>query len=137
MSILSASPPRSFVPSALRLLGAVALLLSGAVHLQQYLGAGYRNIPTIGTLFLLNAIAAGIVGLAILLRANGLLVLSGIGIGVGAFVSLIISLSTPLFGFMETQTNLPVTLALASEAATILLLGTSLAQRRRSARTSR
>ncbi len=137
MSTLSASPPRSFVPSALRILGAVALLVSGAVHLQQYLGAGYRNIPTIGTLFLLNAIAAGIVGLAILLRASALLVLLGVAIAVGALVSLIVSLSTPIFGFMETQTNLPVSVALASEAAAILLLGASLGQLRRSGRASR
>lgn len=137
MSTLSASPPRSRAATVLRILGAVALLVVGAVHLERYLGGGYSNIPTIGTLFLLNAISAGIVGLVLLLRGPLLVVLAGIAIAVGALVSLITSLNTQLFGFMETQTNLPVILALASEAATILLLGAFLAQHRRSGRASR
>lgn len=137
MSTLSASPPRSRAATVLRILGAVALLVVGAVHLERYLGGGYSNIPTIGTLFLLNAISAGIVGLVLLLRGPLLVVLAGIAIAVGALVSLIISLNTQLFGFMETQTNLPVILALASEAATILLLGAFLARHRRSGRASR
>lgn len=137
MSTLSASPPRSRAATGLRILGAVALLVVGAVHLERYLGGGYSNIPTIGTLFLLNAISAGIVGLVLLLRGPLLVVLAGIAIAVGALVSLIISLNTQLFGFMETQTNLPVILALASEAATILLLGAFLAQHRRPGRASR
>lgn len=137
MSTLSASPSRPFAANALRILGAAALLVSGAVHLQRYLGGGYSNIPTIGTLFLLNAISAGIVGLAILVRGHPLFVLSGIAIAVGALVALLVSLSTPLFGFMETQTDLPVILALASEAGTILLLGAFLVKHRRSGRASR
>jgi hypothetical protein len=52
---------------AIRLLGALAVLATGAVHLQQYLGADYKAIPTIGPLFLLNAIASGIVGVSLLL----------------------------------------------------------------------
>src|ERR671937_454139 len=43
------------VPSlALRFVGALALLAMAAVHLQQFLGAHYSDIPTIGTLFALN-----------------------------------------------------------------------------------
>jgi hypothetical protein len=39
-------------------LGAIAILVIGAVHLELWLWHGYRSIPTIGTLFLLNAIVA-------------------------------------------------------------------------------
>ncbi len=137
MSTLSASPSRSIAPTALRLLGALTLLVTGAVHLQQYLGAGYRNIPTIGPLFLLNAISAGLVGLALLVRGQLLIVLAGIGIAAGALVSILISLNTPLFGFMETQTNTPVVLAIASEAATLLLLAGYLVLSRREAHARR
>lgn len=137
MSTLTASPPRSIAPTALRLLGALTLLVSGAVHLQQYLGAGYQNIPTIGTLFLLNAVSAGLVGLALLVRGQLLIVLAGIGIAAGALVSILISLNTPLFGFMETQTNTPVVLAIVSEAATLLLLGGYLVLSRREAHARR
>ena len=38
---------------SMRFLGALALLAVGAVHLQQYIAADYRAIPTVGPLFLL------------------------------------------------------------------------------------
>src|SRR5437763_4917040 len=56
------TPPRSFLQGeevlpmilrSMRFLGALALLAVGAVHLQQYIAADYRAIPTIGPLFLL------------------------------------------------------------------------------------
>ena len=55
------------VMRALRFGGALAILAVGAVHLQQYVGSNYRAIPTVGTLFLLNAISSGIVGIGLLL----------------------------------------------------------------------
>ena len=51
----------------MRYLGAVALLAVGAVHLQQYLGDDYYSIPTIGPLFLLNAIGSGVIAIGLLL----------------------------------------------------------------------
>ena len=60
------SPARS-ISLALRLSGALALLAMGALHLQQYLDAGYSALPTIGTLFLLNFVGAVGLGLALLL----------------------------------------------------------------------
>ena len=46
-----------------RLIGALGLLATGYIHAEQYYVADYRFIPTIGTLFLLNFIAAPILGL--------------------------------------------------------------------------
>jgi hypothetical protein len=42
-----------------RYLGAVSILLVGAVHAQQYYEAYFSVVPTIGTLFLLSFIGAG------------------------------------------------------------------------------
>ena len=50
----------------MRRLGAITLLVVGAVHLQQYIGNDYSVLPTIGPLFLLNAIGAGIVAICLL-----------------------------------------------------------------------
>jgi hypothetical protein len=50
---------------AARVLGALSLLAVGAVHLQQYFEL-YSDIPTIGTLFVLNFVGATIVGLGLL-----------------------------------------------------------------------
>lgn len=141
---------------SMRFSGALAVLGVGAIHLQQYIGADYRAIPTIGTLFLLNAIASALVGLALLApikrllaahRADatvGMLALAAVAIAIGSLVALFISESGSLFGFAESGYRTPIVLAIIAEAATVVLLGpvatVSLARevtRRREARTRR
>jgi hypothetical protein len=119
---------------AARVLGALALLAVGAVHLQQYFEL-YSSIPTIGPLFLLNFVGATLVGLGLLApvehllgRLRGtilaLLALAGIVQAATAFVFLFISERTPLFGFMEPGYDPGAILAARiAEAATVLFLG--------------
>lgn len=119
---------------AMRFLGALAILAVGAVHLQQYIGAGYRAIPTVGTLFLLNAIASAIVGLGLLVplervaaarradAAHGMLALAAVAIAVGSLAALFISESGSLFGFSESGYRTPIVVAIIAEAGTIALL---------------
>jgi hypothetical protein len=116
-----------------RRLGALALLVVGGVHLQQYL-SGYSDVPTIGSLFVLNAIGAAVVAVGLLApierllsgqRAHlaiGLLSTVGVMIAVGALVALLISESQPLFGFMETGYSTAIVIAIAAEAITTILL---------------
>jgi hypothetical protein len=117
-----------------RYLGAAALLGVGIVHLQQYLGAHYSAIPTIGTLFALNFASAVVIaaGLVVPIERvfprrgrllHGLLALCGMGVAVGALVALFISEQTPLFGFMESGYRQGIVVAIALEVATTLLLG--------------
>jgi hypothetical protein len=120
---------------ALRFAGALAILAVGAVHLQQYVGADYRAIPTIGPLFLLNAIGSGIVGALLLLplqrllaggrgdAAVALLAVIAVAIAIGSLIALFISESTSLFGFSETGYRAAIVVAIIAEAATIVLLG--------------
>jgi hypothetical protein len=120
---------------ALRFAGALAILAVGAVHLQEYVGAGYQAIPTIGPLFLLNAIGSGIVGVLLLLplqrvlaggrgdAAVALLAVTAVAIAIGSLIALFISDSTSLFGFSETGYRAAIVVAIIAEAATILLLG--------------
>jgi hypothetical protein len=117
----------------LRRAGAVAILAVGAVHLQQYL-TGYDVLPTIGTLFLLNAISAGVVGFGLLLpverlvdkrgreRVVGLLALGAVAIALGSLIALFISETSVLFGFSEDGYDTPVVIAIVSEVATVVLL---------------
>jgi hypothetical protein len=49
-----------------RVLGAVALLVVGGLHYQQYRYAFYSSVPTIGPLFLANFIGATVIGLFLL-----------------------------------------------------------------------
>jgi len=54
---LTARPSRPLQRLGLRLAGAGLLAATGAIHLDLYL-TGYRSIPTIGWLFLLQVITA-------------------------------------------------------------------------------
>ena len=121
---------------AARVLGALSLLTVGAVHLQQYFDL-YSAIPTIGTLFALNFVGATIIGLCLLVpverllgRLGGavvaLLTVGGIAQAATAFVFLMISEHTPLFGFMEPAAILTARIA---EATTVVLLGAFLVAR--------
>jgi hypothetical protein len=117
-----------------RYLGAVSILLVGAVHVQQYYYAYFNVVPTIGTLFLLSFVGAGIVGVVLLapVRLLGrrlgdlilaLAALGAIGIALGTLVSLLISEYTPLFGFMESGYRLAVVLTLLFDGLTTAFLG--------------
>jgi hypothetical protein len=117
-----------------RYLGAAALLGVGIDHLQQYLGAHYSAIPTIGTLFALNFVSAVVIAAGLVSPIErvfrrrgrlllGLLALSGIGVAVGSLVALFVSEQTPLFGFMESGYRQAIVVAIALEVATTLLLG--------------
>ena len=123
---------------AARVLGALALLATGTVHLQQFTRF-YSEIPTIGTLFLLNFAGATVIGLALLVpleRIAGtygrllvvLLAMAGIALAAVAFTFLLISEQTPLFGFKEPGYD-PTAIAAArgAEIATVVFLGAFLA----------
>jgi hypothetical protein len=126
--------------TVVRALGALALLAVGAVHLQQYFNL-YSAIPTIGTLFVLNFAGATAIGLALLAPverllgrwgrpAVALLALGGAGLAATAFVFLVVSEHTPLFGFMEPGYDPTAILASrVAEAVTVLFLGSFLASR--------
>ena len=117
-----------------RYFGAVSILLVGVVHAQQYYGAYFSVVPTIGTLFLLSFVGSGVVGFVLiapvrrLARHAGDLILvlaalSAIAIAVGSLASLLISEYMPLFGFMESGYRLAVVLTLLFDGLTTAFLG--------------
>src|SRR5437763_13051274 len=101
-------------------LGAIAVLAIGAVHLQQYIVENVWAYPTVATLFLLNVVGSGVVGIALLAplervlpdrRANAavaVLATTALLIAMGSLVFLFISESSSLFGFTETGYRTPV-----------------------------
>jgi hypothetical protein len=117
-----------------RYLGAVSILADGGVHAQQYYGAFFSVVPTIGTLFLLSFVGSGVVGAVLLAPVRRFLrpvwadlilvgaALGAIGIALGSLVSLLISEYMPLFGFMESGYRLAIVLALVFDGSTIVLL---------------
>ena len=117
-----------------RYLGAVSILLVGAVHAQQYYDAYFSVVPTIGALFLLSFVGSGVVGVALIVPVRRLgqsigdlilllAALGAIGIAVGSLASLLVSEYTPLFGFLESGYRLAIVLALVFDSLTTVFLG--------------
>ena len=116
-----------------RLLAAIALLAVGGVHIQQYIVADYRVIPTIGPLFLLNFVGGTVLGLYFLmpisrhagrirLLVDAAAALAGWFLAAGALVGLLVSEHTPLFGFMEHGYRFAIVFAIVSEGVAIVAL---------------
>jgi hypothetical protein len=126
---------------AVRVLGALAVLAVGTVHLQQYI-ALYSVIPKIGTLFVLNFAGAAAIALGLLAPVDrllgprlgalalSLLALGGVVLAATSFIFLAISEQTPLFGFMEPGYHpTAILLSRIAEGATVALLGSYLLAR--------
>jgi hypothetical protein len=116
-----------------RYLGALSVLIVGAIHAQQYYYAYFSVVPTIGTLFLLSFVGSGVFGAVLIAPVRRLgrnlgdlaLVsasLGGIGVAAGSLVSLLISEYTPLFGFMESGYRLAIVLTLVFDSLTTVFL---------------
>ena len=88
---------------ALRVGGAGLLIATGAVHLDLYL-TGYRSIPTIGGLFLLQVIAAFVLGLVVLASGSRLASAAGAGFALSTLGGYLLTLWIGLFGFREVRT---------------------------------
>jgi hypothetical protein len=129
---------RGGATTMLRTIGAIAVLVVGAVHLQQYFSYHLNAVPTIGPLFVLNPAGAVVIGLGLLVPAerlrlvHGLLALGGIGLAATSFVFLFISEHQPLFGFHEHGYRAAIVIALAAEAVAVVTLAAYLATRARS-----
>jgi hypothetical protein len=101
----SPGPGRSSGQTAVALLlrlGCAALLAwIGYIHLHLWL-EGYRQIPTDGPLFLLDAVSAFVLAAALLAWARPLTGLLAAGYTASTFGALVISLTVGLFGFHES-----------------------------------
>lgn len=123
-------------PTMLRTVGAVAVLVTGAVHLQQYLY--WPPLPVISPLFVLNFVGAMVIGVGLLIPGartrplHALFALGGIGLAAMSIVFLFISEHQPLFGFHEHGYRAAILIALAAEAVAVIALTGYLATRARS-----
>jgi len=120
--------------SVARAVSVLALAAVGGDHLYVYAIEHYSAIPTIGTLFLVNAIGGFALAAALLVplprlasrsRAAQLtagLAGAGITLAGGALVALFVSENTPLFGFMELGYRTSIVVAIASEITAIIAL---------------
>jgi len=128
-----AGRPASAWPSViLRVVGSGLLIATGAIHLDLYL-TGYRTIPTIGWLFLLQVIAAFGLGLAVLAIPRRLVLpgrltaAAGAGFALATLGGYLLSVWTGLFGFKEVRTGAGIAAGLVEVAAFVVLAALALA----------
>ena len=87
-----------------RVAGAGLLAATGAIHLDLYL-TGYRSIPVIGWLFLLQVIAAFGLAAAVLVSGSRLAAAAAAGFALSTLGGYLLSVQFGLFGFKEIRTT--------------------------------
>ena len=100
--------------------GAALLVALGAIHLDLYL-TGYRSIPTIGWLFLLQVITSFVLAVAILVSRHWLAAAAGAGFAISTLGGYLLSLKPGLFGFTEVRTTAGIVAAIIDVAAFAVL----------------
>src|SRR5580700_3879015 len=88
----------------LRVTGAGLLIATAAIHLDLYL-TGYRTIPTIGWLFLLQVIAAFALGALVLVTGSRLVAALGAGFALSTLGGYLLTVQFGLFGYREVRTT--------------------------------
>jgi len=105
----------------LRIVGAALLFATAAIHLDLYL-TGYRSIPTIGALFLVQVVSAFALGAAVLVRGDLLVAASGSLFCASTIGGYLLSRAVGLSGFKEVPTTAGLVAGLI-EVAGLLVLG--------------
>jgi predicted lipoprotein with Yx(FWY)xxD motif len=101
---------------AMRVIGGGLLVATGGIHLDLYL-TGYRSIPTIGWLFLLQVIAAFVLGAAVLVTGSRLVSAAGALFALATLGGYLLTLRIGLFGFREVRTTAGIVCGVIEVAA--------------------
>jgi predicted lipoprotein with Yx(FWY)xxD motif len=100
----------------LRVTGAGLLIAAAAIHLDLYL-TGYRTIPTIGWLFLLQLIVGFVLGLFVLATGSRLAAAAGAAFALSTLGGYLLSVQFGLFGFREARTTAGIVAGVVEVAA--------------------
>src|SRR5215472_5274712 len=119
---VTARPSRAAYRLGLRLAGAGLLAATGAIHLDLYL-TGYRSIPTIGWLFLLQVIAALGLAAAVLATGSRLVAAAGAWFALATLGGYLLSVWVGLFGFKEIRTTAGIAAGVIEAAGFAALAG--------------
>jgi hypothetical protein len=109
---------RDFAMDTSRGLAASGVLLSAVAHLDLW-QQGFRDIHTIGPLFLLNAVGGLIIGVALVAWRHWLPAAVAVGFGATTVAAFWISVMHGLFGVKGTATGTPEVLAELAEYAAV------------------
>lgn len=108
-------------PGAVVMLGALGMVVSALIHLHLW-EQGYKNIPTIGPLFLVQSIGAIVLAAAILVVRRRWLVAGGALFVAGTVAGFLLSVTIGLFGFKDSWSSAYAGMAFALELADLAIL---------------
>ena len=100
----------------LRVAGAMLLAVSAGVHLDLYL-TGYRSIPTIGWLFMLQFVGGLTLAIAVLVTHSRLAVAASAAFALSTLTAYLLAVWIGLFGFKEVRTRAGIAAGLIEVAA--------------------
>jgi predicted lipoprotein with Yx(FWY)xxD motif len=100
----------------LRVSGAVLLAVSAGIHLDLYL-TGFRKIPTIGWLFLLQVIVGFMLTIAALVTRSRLAAAASAALALSTLGAYLLAVWIGLFGFKEIRTRAGIAAGLIEVAA--------------------
>ena len=100
----------------LRAAGALLLAVSACIHLALYL-TGYRSIPTIGWLFLLQVVVGFVLVVGALVTHSRLAAAAGAAFALSTLGCYLLAVWIGLFGFKEIRTRAGIAAGLIEVAA--------------------
>jgi hypothetical protein len=104
------------------LVGAALLIWSAVIHLHLW-ATGYRHIPTIGPLFLVQGVAGIVVAVAIAARRRPVVLVGGALFAAGTVGGLLLSVNVGLFGFQDSLSAPFAVESLVVETIAVVVLG--------------
>jgi hypothetical protein len=118
----------------MRVVVAAAILVGGWVHFS--LWQEYGAIPSVGPMFLMDAIFSVFVAAALLVADDLFVLVVSIGFQVGALGALAMSYYSSLFGFHNPVISTDSVVAIASESLALVILLALVATRLRTGRSN-
>jgi len=109
-----------FVGTAFALSGSALIVTTAAIHLHLWL-TGYRHVPTLGVLFLLQAITGFVLGPLIAIGRYLVLLLAGAGFMASAVVGLLLSATVGFVGIHDDLSTPWATPSIGVELAGFVL----------------
>ena len=95
--------PVDLVATAMFAVGGLLLLWSAAIHFHLWSEAnGYRSIPTIGPLFLVQCVSALVIGIGVIAVRRLWAAVIGVGFALTTMAGFLISVTHGLFGFKDS-----------------------------------
>jgi hypothetical protein len=121
------SATRRVVITLALLIGAALVAWTSTIHLHLW-DTGYRHIPTIGPLFLIQGVAGAVIAVVLVVSRRLFAVVAAAGFMIATIGGLLLSVYVGLFGFMDSLSAPYAGLTLIVESAgTLVLAGAAIA----------